>query len=650
MPPHYRIADIELSRAGERHIAVYSKVSTAAEVLPVEQAALLRSCGDWLPLEEHAKSWCRQQQLAPLQALSADSAPRWAAWALKPLLRHAERRRASLPVDGAQLDQVQRRLEELAGRGFLVSADSLLADCRRHASAAALPPIASIGITTRNRPGVLRRGLVSHFENRQGYERSTDYVVIDDATDPESEARTRSGLERLHRELGLPIRYAGRAERVRFAAALAAESGAPPGLLEFALLGLPPCPLTTGAARNSLLLATAGDRFVMTDDDSVCRLAPCPEPEPGLALNSRRDPTEFWFFADPQSAREQTRFAEADFLGLHESLLGRSVGDCLPPADGPAVPDLSAAGLDAVDLLRAAEPAFDGRLRLWGGRVRASMAGVVGDSGIGSTGYLFIDTASQRRLTRSEADYLAAVGSRQVLRAVRRPTISEGTSCIAVNLGLDNRSLLPPFIPVQRNSDGLFARTLRFCFRDGYLGYLPWALLHDPERPRRQSLEQYWRHVRQMRTADWVIHLMQASGAPYEGLGEAASLGRLGAQFEEWGSLDAADFEELLRQQVWRSAGSVFAAQANSEAPPAGQEFYARYRRRYADILRERVTEREYLLPSDLEQLGEPEQVYALGRKAIQKFGELLQAWPEIYAAALRLRKRGVELAQPLTP
>ena len=636
MPLQYRVADIEFSRAGEQHVAAYSRVSTAAEVLPAEEAAMLQSCGTWLPLEEHARSWCRQQQLAPLRALSAGHGPRWAAWAFKPLLRQAERRRASLAVDGRQLDQTKRRLEELAQRGFLVTAQSLLEACR--ADPAPLPPIASIGITTRNRGGVLRRGLISHFENRRRYERSTGYVIIDDATDSESETRTRAELLRLRREFDVPIRYAGRAQRRRFAATLAVEAAVPADLVEFALAGLPPCPLTTGAARNSLLLATAGDRFVMVDDDSVCRLAPCPARQQGMALNSRRDPTEFWFFANPQTTLTQTAFVESDFLGLHETLLGRGVGECLPQAEDFASLDLHAAG-----------PAFDARLRLWGGRVRASMAGVLGDSGIGSTGYLFVDAASQKRLTRSEADYLAAVGSRQVLRSVRRTTISEGTSCIAVNLGLDNRSLLPPFLPVQRNSDGLFARTLRLCFRDGYLGYLPWVVWHDPERPRQQDLEEYWRHVRRLRTADWVIHLLQASGAPYDGSGDAASLRRLGEQFEDWGSLDGADFEELLRQQVWRSVGSVFSSQSNSDAPAAGEEFYARYRRKYADILRERVTERDYLLPSDLQQVGGQEEVYALGREIIRRFGELLQAWPEVYSAAVRLRARGVELAPLLT-
>jgi hypothetical protein len=563
-------------------------------------------------------------------------------WAFTRLSRYAERQRESLPVSPRQVESTRQRLAELARRGFLVSAESLLEDIRRKALAPP-PPIASIGITTRNRTGVLRRGLASYVANRLRYGRSNDYLVIDDAGSPGLEAETRGVLASLQREFDVPIRYAGCAERRSFAARLAQESGLKQDLVQFALFGLPECPVTTGAARNCLLLATAGGCFAMVDDDSMCRMVPCPEGEDGIQLTSQRDPGEFWFFPDTQSTLRAAAFEEADFLGLHERLLGRGIGACLPEAGG----------LDAVDLSQA-KPAFDRCLRVGNGRIRATMAGILGDSGIGATAYLFVDPRSQRRLTRSEADYLAAVRSRQVLRCVRRVTVSEGTSCVAVNLGLDNRALLPPFIPVQRNSDGLFARTLRLCSRDAYLGYLPWAVLHDPERPRQQDLDAYWQAAGQMRLPDLLVHLLQASGAPYDGFGEAASLRRLGAQLEAWGRLDAAGFDEVVREQAWKAFAAVLSPEAKSEIAPAEREFYAAYRRKYAGILRERLTQADYLTPVDLrpagdnQQPGDNEQAARLSREIVRRFGELLQAWPELYAAAQRLRARDVQLAPSL--
>jgi hypothetical protein len=276
------------------------------------------------------------------------------------------------------------------------------------------------------------------------------------------------------------------------------------------------------------------------------------------------------------------------------------------------------------------------------------MAGIAGDSGIGVTAYLFVDAASQARLTRSEQDYLAAVSSRQVFRAVRRATITDGTTCVAVNLGLDNRGLLPPFIPVQRNSDGLFASELRACFHDACLGHFPFAILHDPEQTRRQNLSNYWERKRQLRTPELLAHLMSGRAMPQHAINAAAALRDFGANLLDIGSMADADFQETLRRQVWSASGVDPESSAAPQIPPAVAPFYRRYREQHFQLLRESITQERYLAPWDLQALGAPEEVQRLTRELVRRFGELLAAWPEIHAAALRLRARGVELAPRL--
>ena len=65
------------------------------------------------------------------------------------------------------------------------------------------------------------------------------------------------------------------------------------------------------------------------------------------------------------------------------------------------------------------------------------------------------------------------------MRVVTRPTITDSGYCMALNLGLDNRHLLPPFLPVQRNQDGVFAAVLTLC-GSGCTGFLPWMVLRAP--------------------------------------------------------------------------------------------------------------------------------------------------------------------------
>jgi hypothetical protein len=131
-----------------------------------------------------------------------------------------------------------------------------------------------------------------------------------------------------------------------------------------------------------------------------------------------------------------------------------------------------------VDLSRA-EPGFFRRLGPCGGRVVVTAAGVMGDSGMGSPSYfLSLRGASRARLLQSEGVYRYALARQQVLRAVPRATVCDAPYCMALNLGLDNRDLLPPFTPVQRNQDGVFAAILRTCCSGDYFGFLPWMILH----------------------------------------------------------------------------------------------------------------------------------------------------------------------------
>jgi hypothetical protein len=191
----------------------------------------------------------------------------------------------------------------------LLADDAFLAHCKAAAGAASSPPpIATIGTTTRDRPDLLRRGLGSFIENAGRYGRAHDYVVIDDGVTPEERAATREALAALGQQAGAAVRYASRSDRESFADELAAAAGVPAEVVRFALLGDPEAAITTGAARNSLLLDTAGDLCLLVDDDSVCRTAPCPRIEPGLSLDARTNPTELWFHADRDTMLRDTPF------------------------------------------------------------------------------------------------------------------------------------------------------------------------------------------------------------------------------------------------------------------------------------------------------------------------------------------------------
>jgi hypothetical protein len=122
---------------------------------------------------------------------------------------------------------------------------------------------------TRDRLTSLVACLESYRGNCQRHARSPEFVVADDSSSAEAADRTRAVLRRLADRFNARVRYADRQDKRRFAAALAAESGVPREVINFALFGDERCALSTGANRNSLLLDAADTLVLAVDDDTL---------------------------------------------------------------------------------------------------------------------------------------------------------------------------------------------------------------------------------------------------------------------------------------------------------------------------------------------------------------------------------------------
>jgi hypothetical protein len=480
--------------------------------------------------------------------------------------------------------------------------------------------ISTVGIVTRDRLPSLVACLESYLGNCQRHARSPDFVVVDDSSSAEAAERTRDALRRLADQFNARVWYAGRKEKSRFAAALAAESGVSREIIHFALFGDERCARSTGANRNSLLLDTAGSLLLSVDDDTVCRIAAAPEREGALSFFSGYDPSEFRFFPDRSRATQSVSFADVDVLGCHEALLGSAVA-------GPG---------------GAAET---------GGRVAMTLHGLVGDSGMASPRYyLTLAGASRDRLVASPQAYRSALGSREILRSVRQPTITPGPFCMTTFLGLDNRLLLPPFFPVQRNSDGIFGLMLRMCVDGSHVAFLPWILLHAPEPPRVFAPDEMWADGAAVRMADIVIASVLDHGTRTGPATAATRLADLGQHLKWLGSLSFPDYEARIRAlQHFRNFAFLTALHGQLQtyygAPPS---FWADDVRRMIELISKASTAEDHLVPRDLRDGRDADAARGLGQELVGKFGELVEAWPAMADAATRLRENGCRLAAAL--
>jgi hypothetical protein len=419
-----------------------------------------------------------------------------------------------------------------------------------------------------------------------------------------------------------------------FAAELARETGLQEAVTRFALVANEAYPVTTGSSRNALLLFAAGEALLTVDDDTLGRLLPVPGARGGLAFSSRSDPTEFWFPAEGTHAPGEAPGVEDDLLSWHERLLGKQPGACTAVAPG------------LVDVEQAGASLFR-RLEDEGGCVSVTMLGTVGDAGMGASLHLLtLDGDSRARLLATEATYTQAVTYRRVLRGVTRPTVGDGGFCMAMHLGLDGRRLLPPFLPVQRNQDGVFAALVRSCCGGDLFGYLPRAVVHRPLAPR-GPVGDPWADAGRVQTGQ-LFQVLIGSLAQRPAGGELRrNLAALGRALVDLASSTPASFEEVTRLHLWQAFGN-WAAWLDARLRTFGGQpaYWGNDVQRVLARIRVALTDPEFAIPWDLHQAFGAGAARDMTQRLVGQFGQLLQSWPILVEAARALRARGVRLAQ----
>jgi hypothetical protein len=551
----------------------------------------------------------------------------------EPLAAHAER---LMRGRGAAVSRetVERRLSALAELGALVSETDILRSCvpAPAEDSAAPARIAWLAIPTCDRPDALRRALDSYLAHADARDRRISVLIADGASTVEARDRCQAMLIRCGRDHpATSFVHYDAGERQRLAQRLLDTDELPPDTVEFALFGGSYLGTRTGCNRNAMLLRTVGDLVLSVDDDTVCRVSQVGE---GVDLGrvifrEHDDVTDVWSFETRDAACEFVAPADVDLFAEHERFLGRAPGSCIR-AD------------QTVDVERACTHLI-ASLYNGTGRIYATYNGLVGDSATYSTLEFgnSPSAASRRRLLASESTYGRAVGSREVVRQVLSPTICHGGLSMSAFVGLDNRELLPPFIPVYWNEDGVFGAMLANSIDGGYAAHLPFALLHAP--PTSTAAWRSWHPgaaLAEWRPAVRVCDVIMAFMMGWRGEHTRDRRGRLqslGRHFTEIGSLQADEFQEALRMFLWARALDALSRQErllreDGEAPA----FWIDMLKQRMQRLLEAAAQPDYLLPSDLLAHYQPELVPAVLQRFIRQFGDLVGWWPAIVERARR--------------
>jgi len=602
MSEAYKFADVMYFPLGNQSVLLYLKGRSFPRILPSVKADYFLKNKGFLPLAEH------------LKALT------------------------SIKTQGETESDQLNLLEQLIHDRFLVSKNDFLKACSAQNFPSTVEPISMLCFSTRNRVKSLERAVRSYIQNNVKFGRNTPVLVADATPETPIQKQYQQMLEGVKKETGHPINYIGESEKSAFADFLVKEKNIPQDVVHFALFDAEGLGYTYGLNRNLLLLETAGKKMAMFDDDTVCRITEAPGRGQALSILSAVDPTEFCFYPDFQAIQATVPFVEEDILKIHEQLLGKDLRECIQMSE-------SKLNVDQMS------PAFMDKIMSANGRVLATMTGVVGDSGMGSVPsyYLTLTGNSRQRLLHSEKHYHDYLKNRQVLRKVNFPTITDGAFWMTISCAMDNRELLPPFLPVLRNEDGLFGLMFRKCVPHGHFGYLPWAVMHNPIEELRISSDDFAFKNLHVNCIDVLIYLVANFEFSAMNTNPSERMKALGEYLMDLGKIPLEDFEMLFLAKTWK-AKSEYLHHLESvlkfyrESP----DFWAVDVRKQLLSLREGLAQKDFSIPRGLKKNTSDDELRKLNQRMISRFGKLLIYWPEMFQTARELHQNGKCISRAL--
>jgi hypothetical protein len=274
-----------------------------------------------------------------------------------------------------------------------------------------------------------------------------------------------------------------------------------------------------------------------------------------------------------------------------------------------------------------------------GPRNVATFGGYYGDSGSRHAGFLpWQDGSPPDELYAGVDDYRARTASRQIVRLAPVPTITSSPFSMLGTFALDERDLIPPLFPATRGEDLLFGQIVQLCFEDVVFCHLPWAVAHLPIDARVGSSDCLW-DSEPFVTLSFILTQLLELARPVMRLAASGSsrLRLLGRCLQDAARLTTPAFLELVRDQVDQALGRFGFALARALErcrghPPYWAADLARFIEHQARILQnpERARPLELARAADAAAAGERLKALVL------TWGQLLEAWPELFHTARR--------------
>ena len=476
--------------------------------------------------------------------------------------------------------------------------------------------IPTVAIVTAGRPKLLARCLASLAANCELSSVTPGILIVDGSARERDRLENRRAAAIAESATRHAVEYVGPSEARALRDRLAA-TGVPEATLRFGLT-----PGGTGANRNIATLLARGEPFLLIDDDILCAAWRLTKPGSGLAVGGDGDLREHEFFSSRRDALEAGTPAAIAIVRAHEALLGARLSGLVARDEDDV--DLTEA---SPELLSAIEHARDYR-------VRATFAGLAGDSGTTCPHLMLFAAGGLRERLADARAFDTALTSREVLRIAARPVVTRLPNCMAGCMALSNDAVLPPFLPAGRNSDGLFGVMLHYADPLALFGHIPYGVAHDSVRSPRYETGVI-PSATGLRLSELLVSLTRRVGFTSFSPSPRERLERLAQALSEAANLPSRDFMLRVRKVTLEDRCRRL---AELEVRMTKDESYSdRWRAavaRYLRAFRESAARPEFSVPIEFRTRGSIDGKIDRTAEFVRGFADLIEWWPRLHEAA----------------
>lgn len=608
-----RGVDFTAHSLGDYDCLIQSAFTENSQVLPSWIVSFLDSCRSFQPIEKHLDSFFAENQLEAASSLDE--------------IRHTW-------------------IPSLRSGKLLISEKELHEHIEK-----AIPPreqkasISSLAFITRDNPSLLEKSLSSFAENLIRYGHTPNIVIIDNSSSQTRRAPYLDVLDQTQsRYPSLPLFFAGREEKLAYCQHLAHESGCPREIIEFALFDTEDTGFACGANRNAMMLHAHGECYASLDDDICCDLARIKNISAEALHFGPTQLRDTWVAAS-SSDELQTLISpmNVDYLAAHTAYLGRHIGSILKE--------------EKPSPLHEASTPFMTRLCRQDCHVVATVSGLWDQEGhcVFTEHIPHLDDKTLSLLCENDERYRQArMGGPFAIQSDGLSLVSSDIYLGGAAFALDQRKLLPPFFPVFHGEDNFFAGCLGHSHPASLIASLPLTVHHAPphaiNRPQPRLSDNSQPILRFLNELMRIIIRQTHRPLPLSVRGFTPSsehgIKTLGLFLSEVATLPPADFSAQIRQWVqedtlWQCNAISARLDRSKHLPKIWQDdLLARLRRFHRAIHQPSCHLPEELLMKYPAEISE-----TLIQRLCEKFGLLLQIWPDLLRAAADLREKDIRPA-----